>query len=177
MQTTAVRLFSCLLIALNAIENAAAAFVFPLSASPIIKLTAASHDTKYSLKIDKKKELDVKQMSALLLIAAERYFEQRDFTKLYQTLMFGVGLCPTYFKSPDAMEAVKVVHYIYQMTRDPQFVFPFAPTHQKILRRFFKKEASLWHKYVLSPNEEEEHTSVPSCALQTSQKPPRRYRG
>ncbi|GFX70950.1 hypothetical protein TNCV_1689331 [Trichonephila clavipes] len=68
------------------------------------KLNAESED---SLKVNKKDDFALKQMCALLLIAAEQYFEERDFTKLYQTLMLAVGLCPNHFKSADAMETFK----------------------------------------------------------------------
>ncbi|GFX70961.1 hypothetical protein TNCV_1689441 [Trichonephila clavipes] len=60
------------------------------------------------------------------------------------------------------------------MTRDPQFIFPLAPTHQRILRRFFRNEGSFWRKYVTSPNDEEELISEPPRPLEITYKPPRR---
>ncbi|GFY70188.1 hypothetical protein TNIN_81911 [Trichonephila inaurata madagascariensis] len=124
------------------------------------KLKAESED---SLQVDKESDFALKQMAAILLIAAERYFEERDFTKLYQTSMLAFGLCPSGFTSAEAMETFKVIRYIYEMTRDPDFVFPLAPTHQRILRRFFRKEGRAWSKYVLPPDDDDdddEETSI-----------------
>ncbi|GFR30006.1 tetratricopeptide repeat protein 14 [Trichonephila clavata] len=123
-------------------------------------LTAAFDDTKDSLNLDQKSIIAKKQMSALLVVAAEKYFERRDFTKLYKTLLVAIGLNPSHFKGPAALEAFKVVRYIYKMTRDPKFSFPFAPTHQKILNHFFKKEGSVHRKFVLPPNYEDDQASV-----------------
>ncbi|GFY67008.1 tetratricopeptide repeat protein 14 [Trichonephila inaurata madagascariensis] len=123
-------------------------------------LTAAFDDTRDSLDLDRKSEIARKQMSALLVVAAEKYFERRDFTQLYKALLVAIGLNPGHFKGPAALETFKVVRYIYQMTRDPQFNFPLAPTHQKILGHFFKKEGSAHRKFVLPPNYEDDQASV-----------------
>lgn len=132
-------------------------------------LTAAFVDTQDSLKLDHKSELAKKQMSALLIVAAEKYFQRRDFTKLYKTLLVAIGLNPGHFKGPAVLETLKVVRYIYRMTRDPQFSFPFAPTHQKILSRFFKNEGSLRQKFVLPPNYHDDHATLASRSLQARQ--------
>ncbi|GFT84016.1 tetratricopeptide repeat protein 14 [Nephila pilipes] len=131
-------------------------------------MTDAFVDTQDCLKLDHKNELAQKQMSALLIVAAEKYFEKRDFTKLYKTLLVAIGLNPSHFKGPAVVETFKVVRYIYQMTRDPEINFPFAPTHQKILSRFFKNEGSLRRKFVLPPSYDDQ-LSIPPRASQIRQ--------
>ncbi|GFY19539.1 hypothetical protein TNCV_4647111 [Trichonephila clavipes] len=134
-------------------------------------LTDAFNDTRDALDLDPKSEIARKQMSSFLIVAAKKYFERRDFTKLYQTLLIAIGLNPNHFKSPAGLETFKVVRYIYRMTRDPQFNFPLAPTHQKILNQFFKKEGSIRQKFVLPPNYEDDEVSVAARISQARQVP------
>ncbi|GFS52837.1 hypothetical protein TNIN_364951 [Trichonephila inaurata madagascariensis] len=139
-------------------------------------LSAAFEDTEDSLTIDPESEIAKKQMSALLIVAAQKYFERRDFTELYKTLLVAIGLNPSHFKSPVAMDAFKVVRYIYRKTRDPQSSFLLAPTHQKVLNEFFKKEGSVHRKFVLPPNYEDDPASVAArISLSTQMKQNKRH--